>query len=144
MVCELLSHQRRKCFHPKCTRSQQEQKSKKVYLDASLTQWARKTLLCTWATSKIIVVSCSLQSVRGQAVIIIIGNCIINTGLLSRCIFFHEFVLKNLSAMISDVAGICKVYLNNLHCAQSHFPGKEDSNDTHFVKMGPFITYQEV
>ena len=39
-------------------------------------------------------------------------------------------------AIISDVARIYKVYLNNLYWAQSYSPGKEDSNDTQFVKIG--------
>ena len=39
----------------------------------------------------------------------------------------------------SDVARIYKVYLNNLYWAQSYSPGKEDSNDTQFVKIGPSV-----
>ena len=39
----------------------------------------------------------------------------------------------------SDVARIYKVYLNNLYYAQSYSPGKEDSNDTQFVKIGPSV-----
>ena len=41
--------------------------------------------------------------------------------------------------MLSDVARIYKVYLNNLYWIQSNSPGKEDSNDTQFVKIGPSV-----
>ena len=39
----------------------------------------------------------------------------------------------------SDVARIYKVYLNNLYYSQSYSPGKEDSNDTQFVKIGSSV-----
>ena len=52
---------------------------------------------------------------------------------------FDSCVLSSVAALAtsSDVARIYK--LNNLYWADSYSLGKEDSNDTQFVKIGPSV-----